>query len=78
MLPLQVAFGLEAPALAAIALVALVVVFLLVRVAVKIAIRVAIVAAVVLGFLYVLDVTLGFDPLGLPGMVFVDIATLLG
>jgi hypothetical protein len=77
MLPLQVAFGFDAVALAAIALVVLVVLVLVVRVAVAIAIRVGIVAAVVLGILYVLDVTVGFDPLGLPGTTFVDAATLL-
>ena len=77
MLPLQVAFGFDALALAVIAIVALVVLVLLVRVAVAIAIRVAIVAAVVLGLLYVLNVTLGIDPLGLPGTTLVDAAALL-
>ncbi|WP_227133553.1 hypothetical protein [Halorubellus salinus] len=77
MFPLQVAFGFDALALAVIALVALVVVVLLVRVAVAIAIRVGIVAAIVLGILYALDVTLGIDPLGLPGTTFVDAASLL-
>lgn len=77
MLPLQVAFGFSGLALAILALVVLVVLVLLMRVAVAIAIRVGIVAAVVLGILYVLDVTLGIDPLGLPGATFVDAAALL-
>jgi hypothetical protein len=77
MFPLQVLFGFDALALAVIAIVALVVLVLLVRVAVAIAIRVAIVAAVVLGFLYALNVLVGFNPLGLPGTAFVDVASLL-
>ncbi|NHN41385.1 hypothetical protein G9C85_07005 [Halorubellus sp. JP-L1] len=78
MFPLQVAFGLEAPALALLAIVAVVILVLLVRAAISIAVRVAIVAAVLFGLLYVLNVTLGFDPLGLPGVVVVDLATLTG
>ena len=77
MLPLQVAFGFSGLALAILALVVLVVLVLLVRVAVAIAIRVGIVAAVVLGILYGLNVAIGFDPLGLPGVTLVDAAALL-
>jgi len=78
MYPVQVAFGLEAPAVALLAIVAVAVAVLLVRAAISIAIRIGIVAAVLLGLLYALDVVLDVDPLGLPGVTFVELATLVG
>lgn len=78
MLELQAFMGFDALALALIAITILVIGVLLVKVAVKIAIRVAIVAAIVFGILYVLNVTIGFNPLGLPGTVLVDTVSVLG
>ena len=78
MLPLPALFGFEGPALALLAITVLVVVVLLIKVAVAIAIRVGIVAAVAFGILYALNVVFDFNPLGLPGTVAVDLATVLG
>jgi hypothetical protein len=78
MLELQAFMGFDALALALIAITLLIIGVLLVKVAVKIAIRAAIVAAIVFGVLYALNLTLNFNPLGLPGTLLVDILTLLG